>query len=342
MGTRLVGANLSGMDLTQALFVGANLSFANLSKATLVGANLSSADLRRANLREANLERAILNEATLLQTGLDRAGLSGASLQDASISRSYLSWTVLHGADLSNAHLHGGVLDGALLSQARLRHTALTYLDLRRVRGLETVLHEQPSSISFDTIERSGGKIPAVFLRGCGVPEDFVAYAGSLAAHEVDDNSYLMIYPRRDQAFVEELSGYLKAKHIKCHPITDELLPPDDYLRQSWDPSNPIYDFLLLVLSEHSNWSPWVQNEVQAVLDKERALERYLPQGSWRPTLLFPVVLNFEAMQKLPGWASGDWGKRPIAYFLDQAMGAYEQARDRLLRDLKAGWGRHI
>jgi hypothetical protein len=31
------------------------------------------------------------------------------------------------------------------------------------------------SGIDIDTLYRSAGRIPAAFLRGCGVPDDFIA-----------------------------------------------------------------------------------------------------------------------------------------------------------------------
>ena len=48
------------------------------------------------------------------------------------------------------------------------------------VNGLETVKHNRPSTIGIDTIYMSKGKIPEVFLRGCGVPDTMIAFIPSL------------------------------------------------------------------------------------------------------------------------------------------------------------------
>jgi hypothetical protein len=48
------------------------------------------------------------------------------------------------------------------------------------VRGLDTLEHNGPSTIGIDTLYSSQGNIPAVFLRGAGVPEDFITYIRSL------------------------------------------------------------------------------------------------------------------------------------------------------------------
>ena len=66
------------------------------------------------------------------------------------------------------------------LATARMWGTVLADVDLRSVCGLEAVHHEGPSTIGIDAIYASGGRIPESFLRGCGVPEEFIAYIGSI------------------------------------------------------------------------------------------------------------------------------------------------------------------
>jgi hypothetical protein len=59
----------------------------------------------------------------------------------------------------------------------------LTGVDLTQARGLETVNIGPHSAIGIDTIYKSRGKIPDVFLRGCGVPDELIAYIGA-ARHQ--------------------------------------------------------------------------------------------------------------------------------------------------------------
>ena len=54
--------------------------------------------------------------------------------------------------------------------------TIFADVNLSDVKGLETVVHHGPSSVGIETIYRSQGKIPEAFLRGAGVPEDFIEY----------------------------------------------------------------------------------------------------------------------------------------------------------------------
>ena len=114
----------------------ADLSFANLYRADLGRANLSGAGLINATLINANLSGANLSGANL-----SRADLSDATLSDADLSGANLSGADLSGADLSGANLSGADLSYANLSRARVGWTHFDAIDLRTVRGLETVEH---------------------------------------------------------------------------------------------------------------------------------------------------------------------------------------------------------
>jgi len=63
--TSLRGANLQGVNFTNADLADVDLSYANLTNAILDGANLTNADLRFANLTNASLKGAMLQNALL-------------------------------------------------------------------------------------------------------------------------------------------------------------------------------------------------------------------------------------------------------------------------------------
>src|ERR1019366_6465076 len=127
--------------------------------------DLSDADLSDANLRWAHLKGARLNRATLIGANLTAANLGGADLRAATLA----------GANLRAANLSGADLTGAMITQ-----TTFAANDLSNVKGLEKVRHYGPSTIGIDTLYRSRGKIPLAFLRGAGVPDNFIEYMGSL------------------------------------------------------------------------------------------------------------------------------------------------------------------
>ncbi|HSS22208.1 MAG TPA: pentapeptide repeat-containing protein [Pyrinomonadaceae bacterium] len=125
-------------------------------KLNINGLDLSGADLRRSDLSGSHVRNWCL----------DKANLFHADLRGAHIINSTLSHADLRSANLSNAVLSGSTLDHAIVYE-----TTFAGLDLRNVQGLETIEHQGPSDVSVNTIYRSEGKIPEVFLRGCGVPD---------------------------------------------------------------------------------------------------------------------------------------------------------------------------
>jgi hypothetical protein len=126
----------------------------------LVAADFYQADLTLARLRKSNFTRARFDEANLYATNLCEANLTEASFRRAR----------LHGTNLLFAKL-----DNADLCEAQVRFTVFAENDLSRVKGLDKVEHFGPSEITISTLVKSGGLIPEVFLRGCGVPEEFIA-----------------------------------------------------------------------------------------------------------------------------------------------------------------------
>ena len=116
----------------------------------LSNTTFSGAILRSAILSNANLSNVYLNDAILEFTDLHFANLSN---------------TTFSGVYLSNVNLSGANLSNAIILSA-----FFGAVDLSTVKGLETVKHHAPSTIGFDTIIRSQGKIPEIFLRNAGIP----------------------------------------------------------------------------------------------------------------------------------------------------------------------------
>jgi hypothetical protein len=87
--------------------------------------------------------------------------------------------------------------------------------DLSEVKGLGTVEHWAPSTISIDTIYKSKGNIPEVFLRGCGVPEDFIVYMKSLVGKPIEFYSCFISYSSKDDDFARRVHADLQAQNVR-------------------------------------------------------------------------------------------------------------------------------
>jgi hypothetical protein len=251
------------------------LTDADLRYAAIYGANLSMADLRDASLDRCVMDKAKLEFADLRRTNFGRARVAGADFQFAGMED-----TVFAGVDLS----------GAL--------------------GLEGVRHFGPSVIGIETLYQSRGKIPEVFLRGCGVPNEFIAYIGSMVGRPIEYYSCFISYSSLDQEFAERLHADLQARGVRCW-----FAPHDIHggrkIHEQIDEAIRLHDKLLLILSEHS-----------------MASEKY-----------DPVIKEWECFDADRGKDSArEIREYYIPDFSEWARdhGAYQKALGKLVGDLKA------
>ena len=317
-GADLRRANLSSANLIEADLSGANLGRANLSEADLVRANLSGADLHLANLFLANLSWADLVEANLSKANLFVTTLDGAKLAGA----------ILAGALLVETNLRGASLSGASLNNSSMLDTLVVDVDLSGVKGLETVRQSGPSHIGIDTVYRSKANIPESFLRGAGVPDDFITYMKSLVGNPIEFYSCFISYSNKDDDFAKRLYTDLQQEHVRCWFAPEDLKIGEKF-RPRIDEAIRIYDKLLLILSESSIQSPWVEKEVETAFEKERKLPG--------KTVLFPIRLDDAVMKTDQAWAADIRRTRHIGDFSNwKNHDDYKMAFERLLRDLNA------
>jgi uncharacterized protein YjbI with pentapeptide repeats len=254
----LTRADLTGADLTRA-----DLTRADLRVANLIGANLREAKLRetflpRAELRGADLRGAILNGAILNWADLSGTILAGATLVGTDLSEADLSGAYLNEAELAMANLSGTHLKGAYLG-----YTSFGHMDLGDALELETVIHDFPSLIGIETLVKSRGKIPKVFLRGCGVPDSFIEYLPALlgAMEPIQFYSCFISYSTKDEDFARRLHGRMQQEHLRVW-FAPEDMEGGKKLHEQIERAIQYHDRLLLILSDNSLQSEWVMTEL--------------------------------------------------------------------------------
>src|ERR1041384_6919315 len=299
------------------------LTKANLERADLAATDFSEADLSRAILIGANLSHADLSRANLFLTDLTDADLTNAVLGGADLIGTNLRGANLRHAILIGASLRGADLIGADFSNAMLGNTTLADNDLSEVKGLETARYYAPSSISIDTLYKSAGKIPEAFLRGCGVPDDFIAFIPSHfgVQQAIQFYSCFISYSTKD----EKLRVWFAPEEMKGgQKIYDQI-----------ERAIQMHDRLLIVLSENSLQSKWVVNEIRRARKVELKEKR---------RKLFPIrLVDYKTLQDWECFDAGtgeDLAEEVRAYFIPDFSNwkehdAFEQAFARLLRDLK-------
>jgi uncharacterized protein YjbI with pentapeptide repeats len=317
-------ANLSGAELRQANLTRANLSGADLREADLTRANLSGADLR-----QANLSQTVLNMAILVGANLNNAYLIGAVLNRANLNAAHLSAVLsgvdLSGAELSGANLSGAVLVGANLGNALLHGTIVSNVDLSGCKNLDSIRHFGPSVVDIHTLQRSS-RLPLVFLRGVGLSDTLIEYLPSLLNQAIQHYSCFISYSSQDDDFARRLHADLQDKGVRCWFAPEDMKIGAKIL-DTLDEAIRLRDKVLLVLSEASIASDWVEDEVTKAFAEERQ------RGG---TVLFPVRVDDAVFATKEAWASKMRDNRHIGDFrLWKDHDAYQKALERVLRDLR-------
>lgn len=267
--------------------------------------SLTRADLRRTDLHDTDLSKA----------GFRDADLRGANLVEAD----------LRGADLVSADLRGANLTKANLREAVLYDTVLGDLDLSTCVGLNTCQHRGPSIIDFRTLQRSG-PLPLPFLRGVGLPDSLIDYLPSLLNQPIQLYSCFISYSAKDDEFVRRLHADLQGCGVRCWFAPEDMKIGAKIL-DTLDQAIRLRDKVVLVLSEASIASDWVEDEVTKAFAEERQR---------KDAILMPVRIDNTVFETGEAWAVKLRDGRNIGDFRGwKQHDVYKKALDRLIRALK-------
>ena len=244
-----------------------------------------------------------------------------------------MAWRISRLADLSGADLSGAImnwtnfgganLSGTNLQKARLHETVFGDVDLSSVIGLETCDHFGPSVVDFRTLHRSGA-LPLPFLRGVGLPDMLIDYLPSLLNQPIQRYKCFISYSSRDDDFAKRLHADMQDNKVRCW-----FAPHDMKIgAKIWDTIDAairVHDKVLLILSENSIASEWVEDEVNKAFAEERDRKQ---------TVLFPVCIDDAVLNAKESWAA-KVRERHIGDFTRwKDHDAYKESFERLLRDL--------
>jgi hypothetical protein len=311
----LRGVLLDEVDLSEANLYEADLYGAYLTRANLIKAILGSANLTRANLARANLTKADLSGTNLYEADLHGADLSKANLTRANLTR----------ANLTKANLTSAILGDADMSHASFRETVFANNDLRLVKGLVTVTHWGPSHIHLYSVQLPQDGSTLHFLRGVGVPDEWIDFYRAQMMHPIQYSSVFISYSSKDEQLARRLHADLQAQGVRCWFAPHDMRP-STYMRKEIDQAIHLQDKMLLLLSEDAIASGWVEHEVEIALAREREQHR---------DILFPIRLDTAILQITTGWAASLRKLRQIGDFTAwENAQEYHVAFERLLRDL--------
>lgn len=306
-GVDLQEADLGGADISYAKLTGANLSKGNLTKADLKSAELEGANFNDAQLQYANFNHARLLKASFREAKLSSTDFTSANLSEADFTLAKMQWTIFGNNNLST------------------------------VKGLDSVIHQGPSEIGINTLYYSAGKIPEEFLRGCGIPDDFITFIPSHFGIQqaIQFYSCFISYSTRDEEFARRLCSQMRDENLRVW-FAPEDAQGGKKLYEQIERAIQVHDRLLIVLSEKSMQSKWVMTEIR----KARKVELKEKRRKLFPIRLvdYETLLAWECFDADTG---EDLASEVRQYFIPDFSNwrehdSFERAFERLLRDLRA------
>jgi hypothetical protein len=139
-------------------------------------------------------------------------------------------------------------------------------------------------------------------------------------------HSCFISYAHQDEAFAEQLHADLQQAGVTCWFAPHDM-KIGDKIRPTIDRSIHAHDKLLLILSQNSIDSDWVEKEVETAFERE---------SQSKQLALFPIRLDETVLETDQAWAADIRRMRHIGNFSRwQDETAYQRALQRLLRDLK-------
>jgi len=135
-------------------------------------------------------------------------------------------------------------------------------------------------------------------------------------------------YSSKDEAFAEKLYADLQKNGVRCW-FAPKDMKIGAKIRPTLERSIQTHDKLMLILSENSINSTWVETEVETAFEKETKPDSQL--------VLFPIRIDDAFKETKEAWAAHIRRTRHIGDFSRWTdPDAYQQAFERLLRDLQA------
>ncbi len=316
-----------------------DFTFIDFSYEKLIGFDLEVADFTGASLAHVDMRNTNLSMATLKKSNLSHVSFLSTDLSHSDITEADLYNSALHGTDLFEADLTGANLVGvslikcnftcATLSDVNFQGASLFEVvfadnDLSEAVGLEKLHHMGPSIVDFRTLQKSKN-LPLEFLRGVGLPDRVIEYLPSLIDEPIQFYSCFISYSSMDEDFANRLYADLQNNGVRCW-FAPEDMKIGDKIRKRIDEVIRIHDKLLLILSENSIDSEWVEKEVESAFEQERKRKE---------AVLFPIRLDDAVMDCDAGWVS-DIKRRYIGDFTEwKRADSYQKSFNRLLKDLK-------
>lgn len=325
-----------------------NLSSTRLRDLNLKGANLISSNFTDTAIVRCNLSNAALNNTMLFRTIFQGVRLDSANLHDSELNSINFKSGSLEKANLEDTAIFKTIFDNVILkntdfNRAYMAANSFIDVDFSLTKGLESVTHVGPCNIDIDTLYKSGGKISESFLRGCGIPDDFITFIPSHFGIQkaIQFYSCFISYSSKDEEFASRLYSRMRDEKLRVW-FAPEDIKGGEKLFEQIERAIQVHDRLLIILSEESMQSEWVMTEIR------RARKTEIEQKRRK---LFPIrLVDFETIknwERIDTDSGMDIAAEVRSYFIPDFSDwknhdSFEKGFARLLKDLRDEEARQV
>lgn len=182
------------------------------------------------------------------------------------------------------------------------------------------------SYVDVHSLLKISKELPQVFLRGIGLPENFIDYLPSLLEIPIQYYSCFISYSNKDELFAKRIHNDLQNNGVRCW-FAPEDMKTGDKIRDTIYAAIKVRDKLLVILSKDSINSEWLEEEVEKALAEEQKLGK---------RILFPIRIDDSVMETDKAFVQKIKNNTHIGDFTKwKEPEEYKKVFDRLLRDLK-------
>jgi len=183
-----------------------------------------------------------------------------------------------------------------------------------------------PSPIGIDTVYKSKGEIPEVFLENAGVPKDLIVFIESHIEQTEVLFSCFVSYSGKDEPFAPKLFEDLLGQDVRCCLISERVRKKERHYPLI-DAALNLHDKEILVMSENSLESDWLEDEIYAAFEKEEQTGE---------VILLPIILDDSVKYSDMPWVAKVRRSRQVYDFsLWQDEETFKEMLDSLVSELK-------
>lgn len=338
--------NFNYANFENCFFENVDLVFSTFFKANLTNAQFQKTILFETQFTEVNLSNSFFSDVKTQNVKFEKSSFHNSTIKNCQFINSNFSDVNFFESKIENVFFRNVNLSSTKFKNAVIGDLVFANSDLTDAQFLESVYHTYPSSIDFFTLLNSGGIESKNFLRGCGFRDIdiefsklFVPYIdieqSTQIAYKICElyngspiqyYSCFISYCSKDEEFARLLLRSLQNEGIRCW-FAPEDLKIGDYFRKRIGEQIRIKDKLVLIISEDSISSEWVEDEVEKAIEEERQT---------KTEKLFPIRIDDSIFSARDNWAEKIRLTRHIGDFSKwKSIAEVKMAFERLINDLQ-------